>query len=212
MRASLRISVSAPVALGLGLTLALPLSVACRANTPPPNTDPGETFVITGALTSNACAPGLDPINPLVFAASLRREGTLGYWRIGEQPWVPGTLNRAGEFHFTVSTDVEVYPPTAGTDPEFDPPRAGCVVSMVESIDGRVTDAVRDAGVGDASSDAQDLDASDAGPSAAATLEATNRIEIVPHAGSDCSRALLSAGGSFPTLPCAAVYSLEGER
>jgi hypothetical protein len=43
-----------------------------------------------------------------------------------------------------------------------------------------------------------------------ASLEATNRIEIVPVAGSDCSPLLLVNGGSFPSLPCAARYELAG--
>ena len=44
------------------------------------------------------------------------------------------------------------------------------------------------------------------------TQVGTNRIELVPLAGSDCRLALLSAGGPFPSLPCVAVYELEGTR
>jgi hypothetical protein len=206
-----RAAVLAPLLFGALLASTLPLSVACRpTNTPPVDTDPGDAFIVTGALTSNACAPGLDPINPLVFQASLRRDGALGYWRTGEQPWVLGTVGRDGEFHFTLRTDVEVYPPRRGTDPDFDPGHAGCVVSMIESIDGRVTElSAADASGEDAQSTP---DAGDAGSSASMVLEATNRIELVPASGSDCSLALLSAGGAFPSLPCAAEYELEGEH
>ncbi len=206
-----RAAIGAPLVFGALLAATLPLSVACRpTNTPPVDTDPGDAFIVTGALTSNACAPGLDPINPLVFQASLRRDGALGYWRTGEQPWVLGTVGRDGEFHFTLRTDVEVYPPRRGTDPDFDPGHAGCVVSMIESIDGRVTElSAADASGEDAQSTP---DAGDAGSSASMVLEATNRIELVPASGSDCSLALLSAGGAFPSLPCAAEYELEGEH
>lgn len=217
MRRCLRPSAVAPIVGCTVLGAALVLSTACRPVSDPGDEEPGESFTISAGLTSNACAPGLEPIDPLVFTASLRREGSVAYWRIGEQPWVTGTLSRAGEFHFTLRTDVEIYPPTRGTDPELDPGTLGCVVSMVETIDGQVVSLTPDAGTSDGSIDdaGQAGDASDggdAGVTETAVLEGVNRIELVPHAGTDCSRALLSAGGAFPTLPCAAVYDLEGVR
>jgi hypothetical protein len=213
MRRCLRPSAVASVLGSCVLGAALTLSTACRP-TEPSDDDPGESFTITAGLTSNACAPGLDPIDPLVFTAALRREGSIAYWRIGEQPWVAGTLSRTGDFHFTVRTDVELYPPTRGTDPELDPGTLGCVVTMVESIDGRVVSLATDAGASDGSVEdaGQADDAGDAGPTETAVLEGVNRIELVPQSGTDCSRALLSAGGAFPTLPCAAEYDIEGVR
>lgn len=194
----------------------LPLGTACRAPTTPTTPTEGDPYLVTGTLTSNACAPGLDPIDPLVFATEIRAEDGIAYWRIGGQPWIPGTLDRTGHFHFTVRTDVEIYPPMRGTDPDFDPGTAGCTVSMIESIDGRIEETELDGGVSDAQAEPDagavgDADASDAGAAVARTFEATNRIELVPHSGSDCSRALLSAGGAFPSLPCAAEYSLVGD-
>jgi len=205
------------------MLLTLPLSLACRApgTVPPPNTDPGTTYLITGALTDNSCAPGFDPANPLVFAASFRNEGSIAYWRVGEQVWIPGTLGRDGDFHFTLRTDVEVYPATPGTDPDLDPGSPGCVITMVESIDGRFVEVpAGDAGVSDAGAmtdagmtDAGqiDADAGDTGPTTIRVMDATNRIELVPFAGTECSRALLVNGGSFPSLPCSATYVMEGE-
>lgn len=203
----------------LAMLLALPFSLACRApsTVPPPSTDPGTTYSITGALTENSCAPGFDPANPLVFTASFRNEGSIAYWRVGEQVWIPGTLGRDGDFHFTLRTDVEVYGPTPGTDPDLDPGAPGCVVTMVESIDGRFVEVatadaggsgVRDAGVSDA--DQSDVGAGDAGPRTIRVMDATHRIELVPFAGTECSRALLVNGGSFPTLPCSATYAMQG--
>jgi hypothetical protein len=200
--------------------LTLPFSLACRApsTVPPPSTDPGTTYAITGALTDNSCAPGFDPVNPLVFAASFRNEGSIAYWRVGEQVWIPGTLGRDGDFHFTLRTDVEVYPATPGTDPDLDPGSPGCVITMVESIDGRFVEVpAGDAGIDDAGdagpSDAGQItgDAGDAGNGTVRVMDATNRIELVPFAGTECSRALLVNGGSFPSLPCSATYVMEGE-
>lgn len=199
----------------LATLLALPFSLACRApdTVPPPSTDPGTPYHITGALTANSCAPGFDPVNPIVFTASFRNEGSIAYWRVGEQVWIPGTLGRDGDFHFTLRTDVEVYGPTPGTDPDLDPGSPGCVVTMVESIDGRFIEVpagdagAADAGVSDA---AQDPDAGDAGATTIRVMDATNRIELVPFAGTECSRALLVNGGSFPSLPCSATYTMEG--
>lgn len=198
----------------LAVVAALPFSAACR---PPTNTPSaaGEPWEVSGALRSNACAPGLDPIDPLVFGAEIRREGSLAYWRIGEQPWIGGTLDRTGRFHFTVRGDVELYPATHGTDPELDPGTPGCTVTMIETIDGTITDASpADAGTDVGADAAASNDAgTDVGPAeASATFTATNRIELVPQVGSDCSRALSSAGGPFPSLPCAAEYALTGAR
>jgi hypothetical protein len=208
--AALRLTRSCGVA-SLAVAFALPLSVACRAPqvAPPPD---AEQWAVTGALRSNACAPGLDPIDPLTFGAEIRRDGSLAYWRIGEQPWVPGTLDRDGRFHFTVRSEVEIYPPSRGTDPELDPGTPGCNVTMIETIDGTMS---APSALGDAAS-ANDAGATEAGApdggGAAETFSASNRIELVPVAGSDCRRALTSAGGPFPTLPCAAEYALAGAR
>ncbi len=198
--------------------IALPFSLACRApNTvPPPSTDPGTQYRITGALTANSCAPGFDPVNPLVFTASFRNEGSIAYWRVGEQVWIPGTLGRDGDFHFTLRTDVQLYGPTPGTDPDLDPGTPGCVVTMVESIDGRFVElstgdaGTTEAGLSDAGVSDGGANAGDAGTGTIRVMDATNRIELVPFGGTDCSRALLVNGGSFPSLPCSATYTMEG--
>lgn len=198
----------------LAVGLSLPFAAACR----PPVAAPemrGESWRVSGALRSNACAPGLDPIDPLLFGAEIRRESGIAYWRLGEQPWIPGSLDAMGHFRFTSRTDVEFYPPRRGTDPELDPGTPGCRVSMIETIEGTFEGApavdapAADAGV---SSDAATNDAGpgDAGGLSPATFSATNRIELVPQAGFDCSLALLAQGGAFPSLPCAAEYALSG--
>jgi hypothetical protein len=200
----------------LVIGLALPFSLACRPPAASPETR-GESWLVSGALRSNACAPGLDPIDPLLFGAEIRRERGIAYWRLGEQPWVPGSLDAAGRFRFTSRTDVELYPSSRGTDPELDPGTPGCRVTMIETIEGTFEDApaldapAADAGV---SNDAASSDGgqSDAGASSSASFSATNRIELVPQAGFDCSRALLAQGGVFPSLPCAAEYALSGSR
>jgi hypothetical protein len=200
----------------LAVGLALPFVFACRPPVASPETR-GESWLVSGALRSNACSPGLDPIDPLLFGAEIRRESGIAYWRLGEQPWVPGSLDPTGRFRFTSRTDVELYPPSRGTDPELDPGTPGCRVSMIETIEGTFEDApaidapAADAGV---SNDAASIDGgpSDAGGSSSATFSATSRIELVPQAGFDCSRALLAQGGSFPPLPCAAEYALSGSR
>jgi hypothetical protein len=200
----------------LATSLALPFAAACRPPAASPETR-GESWLVTGALRSNACAPGLEPIDPLLFGAEIRRESGIAYWRLGEQPWVPGSLDAAGNFRFTSRTDVELYPPSRGTDPELDPGTPGCRVSMIETIEGTFDGAppvdapAADAGV---SNDAASSDggAPDGGASSSATFMATSRIELVPQAGFECSRALLAQGGVFPSLPCAAEYALSGSR
>jgi hypothetical protein len=185
---------------------AMPLALACRpgAGGGGPSGDSLGTFLVHGALQESGCAPGLEPIDPIEFRVELSRTGGSLLWRMpGGQP-VSGTIATDGDFHLRTMTQVEAWP----ADPDTGIP--GCTIAQVETVDGTLTMAPSIADGGDAAQDELDAGASDGGATMTASLEATNRIEIVPVAGSDCSALLLVNGGSFPSLPCAARYELAG--
>lgn len=191
-----------PVAtLALVLSIAVtPFALACRPGASAPSGDSLGTFTVQGALRESGCAPGLEPIDPIEFQVELSRTGGSLMWRMpGGRP-VPGTIAADGDFHLRTMTQAEAWP----ADPDMG--ITGCTIAQVETIDGTLTMPPSPGDGGDAAQD----DALDGGAPMVASLEATNRIEIVPVAGSDCSPLLLVNGGSFPSLPCAAGYELAG--
>jgi hypothetical protein len=214
-----------PLALGpsLVLCLALPFSLACRPSSSS-STTTGTTYRVAGSLTESGCSPGLDPLDPITFDAEVRSTGSVVYWRLGTGAWIPGSISPDGTFRISTRVAVEAIPPYRGTDPDFDPPRAGCTLLQTETIAGTFsTPAVSDGGYADggtdaavASSDAAtnaDAGVRDAGPpdpTAVGALTATNTIELSIQPGSECAALLATNGGAFPTFPCSAAYSLRG--
>lgn len=220
---------SLALAPALVLALALPLTVACRPQATT-SADGATTYRVTGALVESACAPGLEPIDPLEFDAEVRSTGSIVYWRLGHGPWIPGSLAADGTFRLSTRAEVEAIPAYAGTDPDFDPPRPGCWLYQTETITGRFhappeadagpgTDAGPSADAGPERADAGSprgdggatlRDAGPPDPTSIGALEAENTIEISIVAGSACDPLLLSNGGAFPALPCRARYELRG--
>lgn len=229
---------SLALAPALVLCLALPLSLACR-----PTVDPateGTTYRITGVVAESACSPGLEAPDPLVYDVQVRSTGPIVYWRLGRNPWVPGSLAADGTFRISTRAPIEVTADYPGTDPDFDPPRMGCTLYQTETIagrfveppenDGGVSDggdaaSAIDAGVRDDASvsddsgaptdastapDASTLDAGPPDPTAVGALEGENTIEISIAPGSDCTALLVANGGSFPSLPCVVRYTISG--
>ncbi|MDQ3036558.1 MAG: hypothetical protein M3Y87_29460 [Myxococcota bacterium] len=181
-----------PVAL-----VALPLVLACRPSAPMPNGDSLGTFLVHGVLEESGCAPGLEPIDPLEFRVELTRTGRALTWRMPSGQPVSGSVTSDGEFHVRTMSQIQAWP----ADPETGTP--GCTISQVETVDGML---VLPPDVSDGAIQAE----LDAGAALDVSFEATNRIEIVPVSGSDCSALLQVNGGGFPSLPCGARYQLEG--
>lgn len=153
------------------------------------------SFLVEGALQDNECRPGFEPIDPLSFSVQLRRDGTTLIWRIGDGPPAGGPLREDGTFRLVARTTVEAWPadPANGI--------VGCSIQRIETITGAlVMESTADGGL-----------PGDAGAARAASFGADHEIEIAP-GGGDCSALLLVNGGTFPMLPCAALYRLEGER
>jgi hypothetical protein len=191
-----------PALLALVSVVLASLTLACR-----PFPEPGEAlgqYTIIGMLRDNTCAPGLDPIDPLEFRVDLWRDRGRLTWRLAGGRPVTGTLRDDGSFHLRTRLPVQAWPADPGQG------IVGCTLEQIETIEGTI---VLPASSGDAAVASKNgEDPADAGVGRPSTLTGENRIEIVPVAGSDCSPLLLSFGGSFPSLPCAARYVLTGTR
>lgn len=172
----------------LGAVLALPFALGCRPLAANDENEELGTFVVRAALADNGCAPGLSPVDPLEFRVTLSRSRNSLTWRVPGGAPAFGSLRSTGELRIQRSIPIEAWP----ADP--DQGIVGCSLSQVETIEGRLTTDLADAGAVDG-----------------AELEGTHRIEVVPASGSDCSALLLIQGGQFPSLPCAARYDFVGE-
>lgn len=162
--------------------------------------DPVGTFDVTGHLEENSCGELAVPaIDPLRFAVEIRERSGEAFWRRPERGVVSGTARGDGSFRFRTETLVPLIAP----DPDPDFGHAGCALRQTEVVDVTVAAAGRaDGGVPDAGESA-------AGN--ASVLTGANVIDLVPEPGSDCTPALVVAGGPFLALPCRVGYSFEGE-
>jgi len=170
-------------------------------------------YAIEGALIENTCgAAALPTANPLRFVVQIRRDNNVGYWQIDKRGTQAGLLEDDGEFRFfdektslvgqTVRTELQPQD-FLSSDPDFDlKPNRKCLMTMRETIEGRLGRVLSDAGL--------EADSGSTG-SGGDDLRADNTIEITPTPESDCSAALQALGGSFNALPCHARYVLEGE-
>ena len=198
----------------VGLLLALAsvpvfaLSTACRPAAQPGT--PVGTFAITGTLQDNACGDGFQPELTIAFSAELRRTDSVAYWKMGDRPATSGTIDANGNFRFRSQSLIEAWPadPANGI--------VGCRLLQTETISGRVNalsesdvDA-SDSGRADAGATQGDAGRRDAGRGETMELTATNTIDIAASPGSDCSPAVVFAGGPFTSLPCRASFSLDG--
>jgi len=198
----------------LALLLLAPTGAGCQMPEPP-----GELvgdYAISALLTENTCGSDALPLaSTLSYRAELRRDGATGYWLIGAPPANQGVLTSAGRFtfareeRFMVSDEAQaVDPELAELDPltlygydPFDPEGQAangdepCTLIVRESIEGSVLSEGRFDG--------------DSGADVA--LEGTNTIAMSATRDSECHRVLISAGGPFEELPCAATYELSGE-
>lgn len=170
---------------------------ACAPRRASSGTDLG-SFRVEGLLEENHCRPGFEPNDPLTFSVQLRREGGSILWRVGDGPPAGGPLREDGSFRLLARTPIEAWPadPANGV--------VGCALQRIETIHGTlVMESSADAGIAPG--------APDAGGVRAISFSADHEIEIAP-AGGDCSALLLVHGGSFPALPCTALYRLSAER
>jgi hypothetical protein len=195
----------------LAIACGMPLVLACRPGTSDaPRGEALGTFVVRGSLEENGCSPGLDPVDPLEFRVDLSRDEGYLTWRMtAGGPPVQGSLSSSGDFRLRTTMEVEAWPADAANEIR------GCWISQVETITCRPTASSRDGGAPGADAETSSEDAGvqmgDAGVASGSSFEAVSRIEIVPLPGSDCTPLLLANGGSFPSLPCSARYSLASE-
>jgi hypothetical protein len=187
------------------------LNTACK-----PAAQPGThvgTFAIMGTLQDNACGDGFQPDLTIAFNAEFRRTDSVAYWKMGDRPATSGTIDANGNFRFRSQSLIEAWPPNPAND------IVGCRFVQTETISGRLAtvnlsgvdagdSGTSDAGTGDAGRN--DAGRSDAGPAGTMELTATNTIDIAPSPGSDCTPALVVAGGPFTSLPCRASFVLDG--
>ncbi|WP_236606706.1 hypothetical protein [Sandaracinus amylolyticus] len=177
-----------------------PFVLACRDVDSTSGTSIG-SFEVHGTLDENGCAPGLDTIDPLEFRVDLARDHDTLTWRMQGGGPVFGTIEDDGEFRVRSSSETEAWPedPVNGI--------RGCRLTQVETVEGTIRDLppASDGGVPDAGTQG------DGGAGARPSFEASHRIEVLPVVGSDCSPLLIVHGGSFPTLPCSALYELEAD-
>ena len=184
------------------------LSAACRPAAQPGT--PVGTFAITGTLQDNACGDGFQPQLTIAFNAELRRTESVAYWKMGDRPATSGTIDANGNFRFRSQSLIDAWPADAANG------IVGCRLLQTETISGRVSalsesnvDA-SDSGRADAGTAQRDAGRRDAGPAGTMELTATNTIDIAASPGSDCSPAVVFAGGPFTSLPCRASFSLDG--
>ncbi len=193
----------------LSLTLSILGLLANAACTPANQNVPGTsagTFTVTETLTSNACTGGFDPDATLTYTTDIRAEGEIAYWHRGDVPYASGTYEN-GHFHFVVQADVAAYGDDAGVS---------CSLRQTETIDGTL--ALTSAIDGGVDAWAQTGDSSfadgaflDVGPDAglhSTGFVGTDTIQISVTPGSNCALLFAQNGGSFPALPCTAVYDM----
>lgn len=155
-------------------------------DTPPP---PGELvgrYRVSGALEADSCGPGLGANRSIAFDVELREDDASGYWLFGDRAPSPGTLDDEGNFLFQQRGGWTLI------DPRPELGYAGCHVTQLETIDGKIE---RDPLALTADDDA---------------LTGSNTIDVVPVRGDDCSPALASQGGPFFALPCRIEYEISG--
>ena len=185
------------------LGVALSPTLACR---PTASTTEGTIYRVTGVLTESACSPGLEPINPIVYDVEVRSTGPMIYWRLGRNPWIPGSISSDGTFRVSTRAGVEVIADYPGTDPELDPPRVGCTLLQTETISGRfVEPSEDDAGASDGGDASVVLDGGvDEGGDTGASLDASAPDD----ASATPDASVVDAGPPDPT----AIGALEGEN
>ncbi len=139
-------------------------------------------FQVTGMLQSNACSPGLNPTTPTTFTARLSVDDSIATWAAGGNT-VQGTASGT-HFHVTAESQIPVF--------------SGCVLDQTETIDGTYVLTPTDGG------------SPDAGPTHSATMTGTDSTTISTRSGAACLNVLIVNGGTFPMLPCTAVFAFDG--
>lgn len=161
--------------------LALALSTSCGPTSSSESTLIGELRV-TGTLQSNTCAPGLNPTTPTTFTARLSVGDGTATWAAGGGS-ATGTAS-GNTFRVTAHSTIPVF--------------TGCTLDQTETIEGTYTLTPTDGGT------------PDAGPTHSATVTGTDSITISTRSGAACLNVLIVNGGTFPMIPCTAVFGFTG--
>ncbi len=167
---------------------------------------PGDTvgtYRVVMTLVENTCGPkAVFTQDGKGYSVELREDRGRGYWHITDQRPVQGTLDAKHNFKFTFSSLVASEGPDAGPD--------ACRLVQDELLSGSLRSfAAADGGTADGGGTA-DADAKNAADAPLSTLVGEHVFRISSYAGTDCSRALQTAGGPFEALPCTIRYTLSG--
>ncbi len=178
--------------------------------------EPVATYRIVMSLVENTCgSQSVILTDGQQYSVELRRDGERGYWHRTDSAAVQGKFDADHNFEFTSSAVVAS---------ELDAGVAGCKLVQDEVLTGSLraenaSDAGEsaEAGVGEsdeagASADASVRASADAGVDALVNLVGEHTLRITSLAGTDCSRALMAAGGPFEALPCTVRYKLMGVK
>lgn len=155
------------------------------------------TYRVVMALAENTCGSQAAILQDgKRYSVEIREDSDRGrgYWRIADRSPVEGSLDEDRNFKFMFSSLVASEGPDAGPD--------ACRLVQDEVLSGSVR-----------AFDDSDGGSADAGPAKSGgltTLVGEHVLRISSYLGSDCSRALMSAGGPFEALPCTIRYTLSG--
>jgi hypothetical protein len=172
-------------------------------------------YAIDGALTENTCGQmGLPAVDPLRFEVQIRHQNSVGYWQIEKRPAKAGELEEDGAFRFTNESTALVSSMRGANndlepgdflsiEPDFDLKTTTCSLKTREVVEGSVFRSLVDEADGGPFQRDDEPDSKD-------DLSGENTIEVMPTAGSDCTKSLAALGGPFQNLPCTVHYSLSG--
>lgn len=165
---------------------------------PDPVGDEIGTYQVTMSLKENTCGPSaLHEQDGHRYRVQLRANETRGYWRLPGQPALEGRFD-AGEFVFGFGSVADQSPEDAETF---------CQILQEEALTGSVATLTADGG---SESPASDQDAGAEQVVSAEGLVGEHVFTLRAADGTDCTAALVAAGGGFEMLPCKVRYSLTG--
>jgi hypothetical protein len=157
---------------------------------------PVGVFEATGLMVEQSCGAAIPASDPLDLDFQLRNEdGGRAYWQSPGGPIFAGVQN-GDEFTFTTTRSWMVI------EPDRFRGYVGCSVTQRDTFTFIVDEVATG---GETSADAETTVAP-----ALYTMSGSQKTDIVPISGSDCTPAVVALGGPFLALPCRVEYVLTG--
>ena len=162
---------------------------------------PGESFGVfeaSGLMVEQSCGSAVPATDPIDLDFEIRTEaGGRAYWRTPGGPIFAG-VKSGDEYTFTTSSSYTVIQPDRFRG------YVGCSVTQRDTFTVILEEVEADeTPESDATEDATVMPALYA-------VSGSQRTDIVPLAGADCTPAVISAGGPFLAMPCRVEYVLTG--